>query len=86
MQDSTHQGGDTPLYSVLQSSSSVKLKVKGQPPKIADSQSQTAFWLVKSQPGWSRVNQSTGCPSGMGGKGYYCAHQLHLGGSRLLRI
>ena len=32
------QGGDTPIYSVLQSSSSVELKVKGQPPKIADSQ------------------------------------------------
>ena len=46
--DSTHiihsrewdhmQGGDTPIYSVLRSSSSVKMKVKGQPPKIADSQ------------------------------------------------
>ena len=32
------QGGDTPIYSVLRSSSSVKIKVKGQPPKIADSQ------------------------------------------------
>ena len=32
------QGGDTPIYSVLRSSSSVKMKVKGQPPKIADSQ------------------------------------------------
>ena len=32
------QGGDTPIYSVLQSSSSVKMKVKGQPPKIADGQ------------------------------------------------
>ena len=32
------QGGDTPIHSVLRSSSSVKMKVKGQPPKIADSQ------------------------------------------------
>ena len=32
------QGGDTPIYSVLRSSSSVKMKIKGQPPKIADSQ------------------------------------------------
>ena len=48
------QGGDTPIYSVLRSSSSVKLKVKGQPLKIADSQSQTAFWLIKSQPRLSR--------------------------------
>ena len=32
------QGGDTAIYSVLRSSSSVKMKVKGQPPKIADSQ------------------------------------------------
>ena len=32
------QGGDTPIYSVLRSSSSVKMKVKGQPPKTADSQ------------------------------------------------
>ena len=34
----TVQGGDTPIYSVLRSSSWVKIKVKGQPPKIADSQ------------------------------------------------
>ena len=27
------QGGDTPIYSVLRSSFSVKMKVKGQPPK-----------------------------------------------------
>ena len=33
-----NQGGNTPIYSVLRSSSSVKMKVKGQPPKIADSQ------------------------------------------------
>ena len=32
------QGGDTPIYSVIRSSSSVKMKVKGQPLKIADSQ------------------------------------------------
>ena len=50
----TYQGGDTPIYSVLRSSSSVKMKVKGQTPKIADSQSQTAFWLDKSQPLLSR--------------------------------
>ena len=35
---SSLQGGDTPIYSVLRSSSSVKMKVKGQPPKIGDSQ------------------------------------------------
>ena len=46
------EGGDTPIYSVLRSSSSVKMKVKGQPPKIADSQ--TAFWLDKSQRRLSR--------------------------------
>ena len=27
------KGGDTPIYSELRSSSSVKMKVKGQPPK-----------------------------------------------------
>ena len=32
------QGGDTPIYSVLRPSSSVKMKVKGQPLKIVDSQ------------------------------------------------
>ena len=37
-QYSNTQGGDTPAYCVLRSSSSVKMKVKGQPPKIADSQ------------------------------------------------
>ena len=36
------QGGDTPIYSVLRSSSSVKMKVKGQAPKIADSQKSTS--------------------------------------------
>ena len=32
------QGGDTPIYSVLRSLSSVKMKVKGQPPKNVDGQ------------------------------------------------
>ena len=44
------QGGETPIYSVLRSSSSVKMKVKGQPPKIADSQRSNLLF------GWTRVN------------------------------
>ena len=41
------QGGDPPIYSVLRSSSSVKMKVKGQPPKIAGSQKSN--WLLAGQ-------------------------------------
>ena len=50
----TIQGGDTPIYSVLRSSFSVKMKVKGQPPKIADSQKSNCLLLVKSQARLSR--------------------------------
>ena len=37
------QGGDTPIYSVLRSSSSVKMKVKGQAPKNEDGQRSNCF-------------------------------------------
>ena len=48
------QGGDTPIYSVLRSSSSLKMKVKEQPPKIADSQKSNCLLLVKSEARLSR--------------------------------
>ena len=46
------QGGDTPIYSVLQSLSLVKMKVKRQPPKIVDSQ-------VKLPLGWTQESTSS---------------------------
>ena len=44
------QGGGTPIYSVLRSSSAVKMKVNDQRPKQQMVKSQIAFWLDKSQP------------------------------------
>ena len=43
------QGGGTPIYSVLLSSSSVKMKVKGQISKKRMVKSQTYFCLDKGQ-------------------------------------
>ena len=49
IQVNTLLGGGTPIYSVLQSLSLVKMIVKGQPPKE---------WVVKCLTafGWTRVN------------------------------